>query len=104
MESHLTTTSKEYPVVVKKRFSLKTYTCTGEIEPKNANLCFCFDSYQRLGKAAGFTEKIEFYRKLAVSCGLSEEFAATYDESDIKQLNRALVPIVNKNFLNVLAE
>ncbi len=104
VKSHLINMSQEYPVIVKQRFPLKTYTCMGEVERMNPNLCFCFDRYERLGKTTGFTEKMEFYRKLAVSCGLSEKFAATYGESDIKQLNGTLVPIVNKNFLNVLAE
>lgn len=104
VEQYLSSSNKECPVVVKTIFSLKSYICVDKIERMNANMCFCFDKYKRNRKDEGFTENIEFYRKLAVQCGLSEKFAATYGKNDVAKLNKALVSIVNKNFLNVMNE
>lgn len=77
----------------------KEYVCMSKIvEQLTPNMCFWFDPYERPSKPDGFNEPMDFYRHLAMQCGLSQEEVNKFD--DPSKLNQRLKGVVNKRFLS----
>lgn len=88
----------DYLIKVVTKIPNKTYICAGtKIKKLVPNMCFCMDEYARKGfKKKGFTEELEFYKKLARGCGVPVKELKKVN--DANQLDVIMFKYVNKKF------